>query len=171
MIDVGGVMLIDRVLAGLGQARQIVVVGPVRAVSAQVRWCLERPAGGGPVAAFAAGLQMLGPESAGSVLLLAVDLPFVAAAVPALLAGLTGSADVAVLVDASGRRNYLASAWRRTSIEAQLATLGDPTGLAMRILFDGPRAAVIIDEDGWGTDCDTWEAIEQARQRASITGG
>jgi molybdopterin-guanine dinucleotide biosynthesis protein A len=171
VIDVGGVTLIDRALAGLGQARQIVVVGPERAVSAQVHWCQERPAGAGPVAAFAAGLHALGPEAAAHVLLLATDLPFVAGAVTPLLTALTEAVDVAVLVDASSRANYLASAWQRAAIDARLATLEDPTGLRMRLLLDGLTVAAVTDEDGWGTDCDTWEAVKHARLRANHTGG
>lgn len=168
MIDVGGSTLIDRVLAGLEEARLIVAVGPARAVARQVRWCEEQPPGGGPVAAFSAGIAAC---EAQFVLLLAADLPFVSGAVPALIAGLTEGVDVAVLVDDSGRPNYLASAWRRTSAESRLAGLGNPTGLSMKMFFDGLTIAEVVDDDDWGTDCDTWVAIEQARVRATYTGG
>jgi molybdopterin-guanine dinucleotide biosynthesis protein A len=171
LIEVGGVTLIDRVLAGLDRARRVVVVGPHRPVSRAVHWCQEEPAGGGPVAAFSAGLHPLQPDPAPHVLLLAADLPFIAAAVPALLATLTCNVDVAVLVDSSGRANYLASAWQRASIDARLAELDHPAGLPMRLLFTGLSAAPVLDEDGWGTDCDTWEAIELARLRIARTGG
>jgi len=96
MIDVGGSTLIDRVLAGLEGATQVVVVGPERTVARDVCWREEQPAGGGPVAAFSAGMAV---GAADVVLLLAADLPFVSEAVPALIAGLTKGVDVAVLVD------------------------------------------------------------------------
>jgi hypothetical protein len=79
--------------------------------------------------------------------------------------------DVAVLVDGSGRPNYLASAWRRSAACSRLAALGDPAGLSMRMLFDDLVVATVADEGGWATDCDTWDAIQHARLRATNTGG
>jgi molybdopterin-guanine dinucleotide biosynthesis protein A len=102
-----------------------------------------------------------------AVVLVAADLPFIGDAVTRLLAGLTVAADVAVLVDSSGRHNYLASAWHRTAVDARPDTLSDPTGRSMQRLLDGLAVTTVTDDGEWAADCDTWDAIEQARQRAT----
>jgi molybdopterin-guanine dinucleotide biosynthesis protein A len=190
-IEVGGDTLLDRTLAAVSAARRVVVVGPPRPVPAGVRagrltsagvragrlmsgavragrliWCREQPPGGGPVAAIAAGF---GRTTADAVVVLAADLPWIAPAVPRLLAAL-GDADVAVLVDASGRRSYLAAAWRRTALRAALAATGGPAGVAARRLFDGVEVIEVLDSAGWAEDCDTWSDVERARRRADREG-
>lgn len=163
VVEVGGMRLLDRALAALAGATTTVVVGPERAVApelaARVRWGQEQPPDGGPVAAFAAGLAQVTREV---VLLLAVDLPFVGAGIPALLAALVPPHDVAALVDPAGRTNYLASAWRTASARRRMAELPAAAGVSMRALFAGLAVAPVADRDGWGTDCDTWAAIEAA---------
>ncbi|MGN6160101.1 MAG: molybdenum cofactor guanylyltransferase [Marmoricola sp.] len=163
MIELSGITLLDRVLAATASADHVVVVGPQRTVAASVRWCEEDPPGGGPVPALAAGLAVAPPS--GIVVLLASDLPFIGEGVEALVAALDSAADVAVLVDADGRANYLASAWRRNQLEAALTRIGDPTGQSMRRLLNGMTVAEVRDTGGWGEDCDTWEALDRARER------
>ncbi|WP_250284462.1 NTP transferase domain-containing protein [Frankia sp. CiP1_Cm_nod2] len=77
-LTIGDQTLLERVLAAVDDARQVVVVGPRRpvAVSRHIVWTRERPPGGGPVAALAAGLGLVG---APLVAVLAADLPFVTA--------------------------------------------------------------------------------------------
>ncbi|MGN6722626.1 MAG: molybdenum cofactor guanylyltransferase [Marmoricola sp.] len=162
MVDLDGITLLDRVLSATDA--EAVVVGPERPTSRPVLWCEEEPVGGGPVAAFAAGLAVAPPSE--MVLLLGSDLPFIGGAVAPLL---STSADVAVLVDADGRANYLASAWRRHVVEAALARVGDPTGLPMRRLVDGLTVEEVRDTGGWGFDCDTWDAVEEARERGATS--
>ncbi|MFI1091674.1 molybdenum cofactor guanylyltransferase [Streptomyces sp. NPDC020917] len=58
-LAVGGLMLLDRVLAACADARTTVVVGPRRPTARPVRWTREEPAGGGPLPALAAGLAAL----------------------------------------------------------------------------------------------------------------
>ena len=174
---VGSRSLLQHVLDGVAEARRIVVVGPPRLEAARfgartgadVRRCQEQPPGGGPVAAVAAGL----PETdADVVLVLAADMPWVSAAVPALLSALSGGADpdVAVLTDAGGRRNHVAAAWRRGALAAVVDGLGPPDGLAARMLY---RDAVVVEVgpgDGLpehaSEDCDTWPDVARARSRA-----
>ena len=136
-IEIGGVALLGRVVAAVADADTVVVVGPPRvlALSRPVLWCQEEPPGGGPVAALAAGLDV---TSAEIVVVLAADLPWIAPAVPDLLAALgpPGRADVAVLTDRAGRRNHLAAAWRRPALVAALAALPAAHGAAMRSLFE-----------------------------------
>ena len=180
-IEVGGGTLLDRALAAVSAARRVVVVGPSRPVSPAVRagrlmsgggpagrliWCREQPPGGGPVAAIAAGF---GRTSADAVVVLAADLPWIAPAVPRLLAAL-GDADVAVLVDGSGRQSYLAAAWRRTALGSALAATGGPAGVAARRLFDDVEIIEVRDSAGWADDCDTWNHVERARRRADREG-
>jgi molybdopterin-guanine dinucleotide biosynthesis protein A len=153
---IGGRPLLDHVLAGVLGADPIVVVGPERPTSVPVLWRREEPVGGGPVAALAAGL----PEvTAALCVVLAADLPGVAPAVPLLL-GAVGDHDAAVLVSA-GRRNYLAAAWRTQALRDAIAAVAEPSGGAMRTLYEGCDVVDVQDVDGWGRDCDTWADLEE----------
>lgn len=164
---VGGASLLDRVLAATADAAQTVVVGPARPTSRAVIWGREQPPGSGPVAAVAAGLPLTGADV---VLLLAADLPWIGPAVPALVAPLADepSLQCAVLVT-DGRRNYLASAWRRTALTTALATVPDVRGAAMRSLYAHVDVVEVLDDADAGSDCDTWADIERARLRARRT--
>lgn len=82
-----GATSLDRVLTACAGAATTVVVGPRRPTKRSVVWVQERPPGGGPLPALAAGLRQVDHEI---VLLLAADLPFLdQATVSALLAALT----------------------------------------------------------------------------------
>jgi molybdopterin-guanine dinucleotide biosynthesis protein A len=157
---VGGRTLLDRAVAAVSAAQHVVVVGPVQPVERAVIFAREEPAGAGPVAAIAAGL---GHTAADTVVLLGADLPWIAPAVPVLLAAIP-SHGVALLVDATGRRNHLAAAWQRGALVAALAGLGDPAGASMRALIEAVEAVEPVpDPDGWGRDCDTWDDLNDAR--------
>ncbi|GAA2150293.1 hypothetical protein GCM10009760_44590 [Kitasatospora kazusensis] len=162
---VGGQTLLDRVLAACRDAGTTVVVGPRReTVRDGVRWTREQPPGGGPVAAIAAGLALV---TADRVLLLAADLPFLDRPTAArLLAALDDeAADAALLVDAAGRDQPLAAAYRTAALRASLAALGDPSGLPLRRLTTPLRTVRLADPAGAAYDCDTWEELAQARER------
>jgi molybdopterin-guanine dinucleotide biosynthesis protein A len=160
-LEVGGSPLLDRVVSACAGASRIVVVGPQRDVVARVTWARESPAGSGPVAAIAAALPLV---DAPVVLLLAADLPWIAPAVPVLLDAV-GGADVAALVDADGRRNLLAAAWRRDVLTAALSRTGEPAGAPVRALYEGVACVDVPDPRGWGQDCDTWDDLARARER------
>ena len=162
-VEIGGRSLLRRAIEAVQGARSTVVVGPERP-GFSVTWCRESPPDGGPVAAFAAGLEH---TAAPILVLLAVDLPFVAPAVSVLLAALTPDVEAAVLVDEAGRANYLASAWRRDAAERALATLDTPAGASMRSMMDGVQLAEVVDRGQWSADCDTWQDIDAARRRAA----
>ena len=171
-VGVGGISLLDRVLAALADAGRIVVVGPARppsqVVALPVTWCREEPPGGGPVSALAMGLAHV---EADVVVTLAADLPSIAPAVPALLAALAAvPSDCAALVDAGGRVNYLAAAWRRASLARALTSVGDPVGAAMRTLVSAAVLTEVPDAGGWGLDCDTWDDVDDARRRLHSEG-
>jgi molybdopterin-guanine dinucleotide biosynthesis protein A len=162
-LTVGGATLLSRVLDAVSGAGRTVAVGPRRELDLPgVTWCREQPAGGGPVAALAAGVTR---TSAPVVVVLAGDLPEVAPAVPVLVGALGSTLDLAELVDAGGRSNHLAAAWRRAALVEALAALGDPAGASMRALVAGARRVGVPDPDGWGRDCDTWDQLAGARAR------
>lgn len=160
-LEVDGRSLLDRVLAACAGASRVVVVGPERALAAEVTWTREEPPGAGPVAAIAAGLPL---TEAPLVVLLAADLPWIAPALPVLLEAIDG--DAAALVDADGRRNLLAAAWRRASLAAALDRIANPAGARVRALYEGVACADVADPEGWGEDCDTWDDLIRARRSA-----
>jgi molybdopterin-guanine dinucleotide biosynthesis protein A len=160
---VAGRTLVEHVVAAVPEAGVVVVVGPRRERPEGVRWAREEPPGAGPVAAIAAGLRL---TTAGALLVLAGDLPWIHGAIAPLLAELDAH-ECAVLVDASGRRNPLASAWRRSALERSLARVGDPAGVPARALLEGVDVGAVADSGGWGEDCDTWDDLSRARARAA----
>ncbi|MCL2780283.1 MAG: NTP transferase domain-containing protein [Actinomycetia bacterium] len=169
-LRIGGRSLLSRALDAVPDAGRVVVVGPTRDEARdpggeRLLWCQERPPGGGPLAGLAAGLPL---TSAAILVVLAADLPDIAPAVPALLARLTEPGepvDAAVLVDATGRRNLLAAAWRHAPLAAALAAAAPVAGRPMRALESLVRLAEVPDPAGWGADCDTWEDVLALRHR------
>ncbi|WP_245984122.1 NTP transferase domain-containing protein [Streptomyces tateyamensis] len=161
---VGGRSMLDRVLAACSGAGQVVVVGP--GSGGAVRWTREQPPGGGPVAAVAAGLAVEG-VTAPVLLLLAADLPFLdRPTLDRLAAAVTGEVQAAVLVDAAGRAQPLAGAYRRDALCAALAALGEPGGQPLRRLVGGLRTVELPDPQRVAVDCDTWPELAEARRRA-----
>lgn len=165
-LRIAGASLLERVLDAVSGAASTVVVGPRRDLAVPAVWCQEVPPGSGPVAAIAAGLARVGADR---LVLLAADLPWIAPAVGPLRAALDApeTPDAAVLVDASGRRNVLAAAWRTASLRAALVRVGPPAGRPVRALYDGAAVATVPDAGGWGADCDTWDDLQAARSRAA----
>jgi molybdopterin-guanine dinucleotide biosynthesis protein A len=159
LVEIDGQRLLDLVLAATEGAQQVIIVGPERSVAHDVSWIEEDPPGGGPVAAVAAGLELV---TADWVLVLATDLPFVAAAVPVLLTA-AADGDVAVL-ERDGRRNHLAAVWRTSALRDAVDAVGSVVDAAMRSLFDGVAVVEVADSAGRGVDLDTWDDIEEARR-------
>ncbi|WP_322752049.1 molybdenum cofactor guanylyltransferase [Frankia sp. Cas3] len=180
-LTVGGQTLLDRVLAAVDGAREVIVVGPARrvAVTRPVVWTRERPPGGGPVAALAAGLELV---CAPLVAVLAADLPFLTAATVAALvravggggAGAGGGRDAtgagptdddppwgALLVDPAGRHQYLTGVWRTSALRARLPAV--PAGASMRSVLAGPRVLVLPADGRTTLDCDAPADLERAR--------
>ena len=153
---VGGVPLLDRVLAACASAQQTVVVGPHRSTSRPVTWCREDPPGGGPVPALRAGLVHVTAER---VAVLAADLPFLT---PDVVEQLVDRAP-AVLSDGQ-REQWLCGAWDTALLRAAADDAGPRLGELLARLrptvmtWPGPAAP-------W-TDCDTEEELADARRRA-----
>jgi molybdopterin-guanine dinucleotide biosynthesis protein A len=158
-LRVAGRSLLDRAVQAVAGAGRIVVVGPVQPVTGPIEFRREDPPGGGPVAAIAAGLPA---TTADVVVVLAADLPWIAAAVPLLVAAVPATG-VALLVDDSGRANHLAAAWRRADLVRALAMAGDRVGAAVRTLVAAVERVDVPDTGGWGRDCDTWDDLAEAR--------
>jgi molybdopterin-guanine dinucleotide biosynthesis protein A len=168
-IDIGGTRLIDLAVSAAAAADRTIVVGPRRATSRRVVWARERPVGGGPVPAIAAGLRHVSSEA---VLLLAVDMPFVdtsvVGAIVRRLGDSEGRVDGVMLRDDSGHAQPLAAAYvsarLRDALSAQDELVGAPLqGVVERLtLVDLPAGRA-------GLDCDTWEDVATAR--SSTQGG
>ncbi|WP_433612198.1 molybdenum cofactor guanylyltransferase [Dactylosporangium sp. CA-139114] len=164
MIAVGGVPMLTRVVRAAVEAgaAPVVVVGPDRGeMPAGVRVVREEPAGGGPVAAAAAGLA--GLEQVGVVALLAADLPYMSAQALRVLMDALGDADGALFVDEDGRRQLLCGVWNRAALWRAIHAFGDTAGGSLRRLvkdlsvvevrWDGAKAPYV--------DCDTEEDLRR----------
>jgi molybdopterin-guanine dinucleotide biosynthesis protein A len=162
-LAVGGKPLLDRVLAAVSAAEQVIVVGTQRPTARPVVWTRETPPGGGPAAAAAQGLLLtLAPK----VVLLAGDLPFVTAATVDRLLGRAAPCG-AVLADGQDRPQWLAGAWPRALLREALA--GDQAGASLRRVLSPLHPALLRGAAGrpeW-LDCDAPEDV--ARARALLT--
>ncbi|WP_327296414.1 MULTISPECIES: DUF6457 domain-containing protein [unclassified Streptomyces] len=165
-LTVGGLTLLDRVLGACRGAGTTVVVGGRRETVRPVVWAREEPAGGGPLAALGAGVRGV---SAGAVLVLSADLPFLGeTTVPALLGALgSGPHEGVLLTDPGGRDQPLVAAYRTDALRRGLALLaaehGSLAGLPLRLLTAGLDLARITADPLASFDCDTWQAVASAR--------
>lgn len=167
-IVVGGQSMLDAALTAVAGCDRTVVVGPHRPeLPPEILQAQEVPAGGGPVAAIAAGLGALaGCEfPAGLIVVLAADMPFLtAAAIGELLSHARESGSDAVFAaDASGRPQYLVGVWRRGALTAALKNLDSLVNRPMKALVPVDTAMVAL---AGVDDCDTPEDIRHARVSA-----
>lgn len=159
VLSVGGKPLLARAVHALSGAERVVVVGP-RRPGFDVVWTREPVPGTGPVAALAAGLAFV-PENVEVVTVLAADLPGVRrSTVDRLLAAL-GDADGAVLVDATGARQWLLGAWRASALRSALPEQVE--NAALRRMLAGLRVVDVPAELGEADDIDTPEDLERHR--------
>lgn len=188
-LRVAGRTLLGHVLVATADAEPVVVVGPERP-AAGVVWTREDPPGGGPVAALAAGLAALPPNTglapdtalppntglaalpddaaagggaaAGLVAVLAVDQPGVTArTVRRLRTALADRPDAAgaLLVDDTGRRQWLAGVWRVAALRAALPA--DPAGGSLRAVLGGLPVVEVAALPGEADDVDTPEDLRR----------
>lgn len=153
--------------------------GPVPALRCGLAAVTSRPAvtseaeiAGGSEAADGTGVTggaVVGAGETGGplVLVLAADLPFLRSGPLNALAGAVrgGAAAGAVLEDDGGRAQWLISCWRYGPLRAGL---GGYAGHSLRGLFEGLRPVRMgwpgaEDEPPPWLDCDTPEAVDQAR--------
>jgi molybdopterin-guanine dinucleotide biosynthesis protein A len=157
--------MLARVLRAVDDAVPRVVVGPPSlGVPPGVVRVAEEPAGGGPVAALAAGLSTV--DDAEVVAVLAADLPFLTrSAIQRLRQGLTG--DGAVYLDEQGRRQTLCGVWRSAPLRRRLAETAPHQGARLRDLLAGLTVAEVWHPAGtpppW-YDCDSPEDLDRAER-------
>lgn len=157
----GGTSVLDRLLDALPTSWPVVAVGAERATGRDVLWTREMPAGGGPVAAVAAGLRL---TTTTLVLVLAGDMPFAAPSAIRLVTVLNGdgTTDAVVARDPSGRTNPLLAAYRTEALRAALPL--PPEGQPARSLLAVAYTTLDVPEED-ALDVDTPEALEAARHR------
>ena len=155
-----GTTVLDHLLNDLPSSWAVVCVGDERATTRSVRWCRESPAGGGPVAGIAAGLEAVDDKIC---VVIGGDMPFAAAALPTLVDTLTAQPglDAVLASDPDGRTQPLLAAYR---CEALRAALPREPGGARLMAVVGSLQIDTVDCDARTTlDVDTPEALEQAR--------
>ncbi|QWC86453.1 NTP transferase domain-containing protein [Nocardioidaceae bacterium] len=168
LLERDGRTLLDRLLAELDHARDVVVVGPRRDGDRDVAWAREDPAGGGPAAGLVAGLRALAPGGDGlPVLVVAVDMAYVDAGTASRLAAAMrdgapdgqadGQADGAALVDDAGRRQLCLLLGAAAA--EQLTRPSDPAGLSMGGLLDDLTLVDVPAQAEESTDIDTPEDL------------
>jgi molybdopterin-guanine dinucleotide biosynthesis protein A len=166
-LEVGGRRLLDIALDATSGAAITIVVGERLPATQPVTWTREAPAGGGPVAALAAGLVLV---TSPTVVLLAADLPFITAqAVERLVTG-RRDAPAVIAVDGDGRDQPLVACYEAAALRAALPQ--DPRGTSMRALLRDLDTAGAVRRVSLGGqpsvtwDCDTEADICRARELA-----
>jgi molybdopterin-guanine dinucleotide biosynthesis protein A len=164
---VGGDTLIGSVAAAgtAAGARQIVVVGPVRPGLGGASFVSEEPPGAGPVPALRRGLAEISDPW---VAVLAADLPFLRERHLRTLLHAGQGQHGAVLVDDTGRPQWLAGCWQTDALRRAVAGYD---GNSLRGLL-GPLAPALVRltpvpgaPPPW-LDCDTPQDLSQARELA-----
>jgi molybdopterin-guanine dinucleotide biosynthesis protein A len=164
-LEVGGRPMLAIVLAAVADAERRVLVGPRQPAPDDVVQVREHPPGGGPVSALRAGLAAVATDV---TVLLAADLPFLTAPVVQELRGrLTG--DGVLVVDDTGRDQYLLGVWRTAALRIAVAGASAPTSL--RRVFSPLAVRRFHPEVAHGApppwlDCDTPADLVRARQVA-----
>ncbi len=146
------------------------MVGPERPGLPEVSFVREEPPGAGPVPALERGLAEM---SQPWVAVLAADLPFLRARHLRALLDAAGAQPGAVLVDGTGRPQWLAGCWRTDALRQaaagyhhdSLRALMSPLGPAL------VKLTLALGEPPPWLDCDTPQELRQARARASTPQG
>lgn len=161
--SLAGTTVMDYLLNALPASWDVVCVGEKRATTRTVRWCRESPAGGGPVAGIAAGLDDLERQQAETCVVVGGDMPFAAAAVPMLADALNAQPelDAVLATDPDGRRQPLLAAYRCEGLKAALPS--EPAGARLMAVVDALLTGTLACEAQITLDVDTPEALEQAR--------
>lgn len=172
LFDVGGTTLLAAAVAAAtdASADPITVVGPTLDPGLPVGWVREDPPFGGPAAATVAALESWAHDPEWT-LLLACDLPSVAAAVRQLvgdLALLPADTDGICLGDPGSRPQWLTGAYRTRALRRAASALPvRGRDAPMRALLADLAIAVVAADADLTRDVDTWEDLEEARARAA----
>jgi len=177
-VNVAGVLLTGGQSSRMGRAKATIVVDgePLAARSARLLAAvcdpvieagpgfsalaavLEHPRGEGPLAAFLAGVEALGP--ADGYVLLACDLPRVDDLTLRLIADHPASGSVVPTVD--GRKQYACSRWSPTAVTSAGAAFAAGER-AMRALLGAGDAVLVAADDHAAAlaDADTPQDLER----------
>ena len=161
-----GTTVMDHLLDGLPAGWPVVCVGEERVTTRPVGWCRESPAGGGPVAGIAAGLEhleRLAQPGSGICVVVGGDMPFAAAALPALVEALGAqpALDAVLATDPHGRTQPLLAAYRIAGLRSALPP--EPAGARLMSVVDTLLTGTLSCEARTTLDVDTNETLEQAR--------
>lgn len=161
---VGGVRLLDRVLAAAREASTTVVVGRVE-VPSGILLTLEDPPGSGPAAGLVAGLDAIAAPAPWTVIL-ACDLPDAAAAVAALRRAATSEGTAYALRGREGEPEWLLGLYRSDVLRAAAASYGDPRNRSVRGMLRPLAPRLVEPGDALPDDVDTW--ADHARWNAHL---
>ena len=166
--SLSGTMVLDHLLDDLPSDWPMVCVGEMRATTRSVQWCRESPAGGGPVAGIAAGLELirdLGAATDHDAICVVVggDMPFAATALPTLVDALNAQPglDAVLASDPDGRTQPLLAAYRFEALRAALP--GESGGARLMAVVDALLVGTVPCDSQTVLDVDTPEALEHAR--------
>lgn len=127
---IGGISLIERILASIPSEFETVIVGPDPMIRTSLyRTVQENPIGGGPVAGFKAGLEICTSEI---VVLIATDMPFAVSRALHLMDSMKPHDDAVMYVDAEGFKQSLAAIYRVEAVERALSLMGNAGGQSMQ---------------------------------------
>ncbi len=167
---VGGVRLLDRVLAAASGACTTVVVGRV-AVPEGVLVTLEDPPGTGPCAGIVAGLEAV-ERPAEWTLVLACDLPDASPAIASLRAAIASETDSDVdgftVAGREGEPQWLLGIYRSGALRKAADEYGDPRNRSVRRMIGSLKLSIVGPGGTHAEDVDTW--ADHARWNAHLRG-
>lgn len=165
---IGGISLIERILASIPSEFETVIVGPDPMIRTSLyRTVQENPIGGGPVAGFKAGLEICTSEI---VVLIATDMPFAVSRALHLMDSMKPHDDAVMYVDAEGFKQSLAAIYRVEAVERALSLMGNADGQSMQTMLSylQIREIAMSKEVAQAlSDIDTTEDLERAVALAS----
>ncbi|MDO8645765.1 MAG: molybdenum cofactor guanylyltransferase [Candidatus Planktophila sp.] len=165
---IGGVSLIERILASIPSEFETIIVGPDPMIlKADYRTVQEHPIGGGPLAGFKAGLELCTSEI---VVLIATDMPFALSRTLHLMESMKPHDDAVIYADAEGFKQSLAAIYRVEAVERALSLMGNAHGQSMQTMLSHLhiREIEMSKEVALAfSDIDTTEDLERAIAFAS----
>lgn len=169
----GGVSLVDLVLAGLADVPVVIVGPPIPSARADATFVRESPEGSGPCAAIVAGAAAVDRPI---VAVIATDLPYGAptardAARRLALAG--DDVDAVLPIDDEGVAQPLCAAYRTEAVLRFARETGSVSGLSVRTMVAALRVVTWRPEgvDDALRDLDRPEDLRAARARVSTRSG
>ncbi len=157
-LELGGRTFLEICLDALGDAEEVVVVGPPVPTTRPVTFTAEDPPFGGPAAGLLAGVDAL-LRPATSIGVLAVDMPHVSAATMQRLHTASRGRDGALLVDESGRRQ-LCGVLDAAALERVRPAREKQHGMSIRTLLADLDLAEIVGTGDEPRDIDTWTDLK-----------